>query len=85
VLPLAEDPNLASTKALLKRQGFYSINGGILITLASKRQSASDQLSMRTLIPNARMTVVEGPSHETYVDEPEECITAFLKFIRSVG
>jgi hypothetical protein len=25
--------------------------------------------------------VVEGPGHEIYVDEPEECISAFLKFL----
>jgi len=44
----------------------------------------SDQLSMRTLIPHSRITVVEGPGHEIYVDEPEECISAFLKFLRSL-
>jgi pimeloyl-ACP methyl ester carboxylesterase len=45
----------------------------------------TDQLSMRTLIPNSRLTVVEGPGHEIYVDEPEECMRAFLKFARSLG
>jgi pimeloyl-ACP methyl ester carboxylesterase len=45
----------------------------------------ADQISMRTLIPNARITLVEGPGHEIYVDEPEECINAFLKFLRSLG
>jgi pimeloyl-ACP methyl ester carboxylesterase len=43
----------------------------------------TDQISMRTLIPNARITVIEGPGHEIYVDEPEECINAFLKFLRA--
>jgi pimeloyl-ACP methyl ester carboxylesterase len=40
---------------------------------------------MRTMIPHARIAVVEGPGHEIYVDEPEECINAFLKFLRSLG
>jgi hypothetical protein len=31
------------------------------------------------------MTVIEGPSHEVYVDEPEECTNVFLKFLRSLG
>jgi hypothetical protein len=29
----------------------------------------TDQISMRTSIPNARIAVIEGPGHETYVDE----------------
>jgi len=29
--------------------------------------------------------VIEGPSHEVYVDEPEECINTFLTFLRSLG
>jgi pimeloyl-ACP methyl ester carboxylesterase len=57
----------------------------ILAPTHSPLTPLSDQLSMRTLIPNACITVIEGPSHETYVDDPDTCITAFLKFIRSVG
>jgi pimeloyl-ACP methyl ester carboxylesterase len=45
----------------------------------------SDQIAMRTLIPKARIAVVEGPGHEIYVDEPEECISALLKFLRSLN
>jgi len=45
----------------------------------------SDQLTIRTSIPNARMAVVEGPGHEIYVDEPEECISAFLKFLKTLS
>ncbi|HJU09831.1 MAG TPA: alpha/beta hydrolase [Candidatus Binataceae bacterium] len=40
-----------------------------------------DQLTIRNSIPNARFTVVEGPGHEIYVDEPEECINAVQKFL----
>jgi pimeloyl-ACP methyl ester carboxylesterase len=56
----------------------------ILAPARSPITPLSDQLSMRTLIPNARLTVVEGPGHEIYVDEPEECIGAYLKFLRSL-
>ena len=45
----------------------------------------SDQLSIRNSIPNARMAVIEGPGHEIYVDEPEECINAFLKFLNTMA
>lgn len=44
----------------------------------------SDQLTIRNSIPNARMAVIEGPGHEIYVDEPEECISAFLKFLKTL-
>ncbi len=43
------------------------------------------QISMRPLIPDSRITVVEGPGHEIYVDRPEECISAFLKFLHSLN
>jgi pimeloyl-ACP methyl ester carboxylesterase len=56
----------------------------ILAPARSPITPLSDQLTMRTLIPNARMAVVEGPGHEVYVDEPEECINALLKFLRSL-
>lgn len=45
----------------------------------------SDQLTIRNSIPNARMAVVEGPGHEIYVDEPEECIGTFLKFLKALS
>jgi pimeloyl-ACP methyl ester carboxylesterase len=45
----------------------------------------ADQLSMRTGIPNSRITVVEGLGHEIYVDEPEECLNAFRNFLSSLS
>jgi pimeloyl-ACP methyl ester carboxylesterase len=57
----------------------------ILAPARSPITSLADQITMRTLIPNARITVVEGPGHEIYVDEPEECISAFLQFLRSLA
>jgi pimeloyl-ACP methyl ester carboxylesterase len=44
----------------------------------------ADQLSMRTGIPNARITVVEGPGHEIYVDEPQQCLQAVQNFLGSL-
>lgn len=44
----------------------------------------SNQLSIRNSIPNARMAVIEAPGHEIYVEEPEECLRAFLKFLNTL-
>ena len=57
----------------------------ILAPARSPLTPLTDQITMRTLIPNARIAVVEGSGHESYVDEPEECINALLKFLRSLG
>jgi len=57
----------------------------ILAPARSPITPLSDQITMRTLIPNARIAVVEGPGHEIYVDEPEECLNALRKFLRSLG
>jgi len=40
---------------------------------------------IRDSIPGARVAVVEGRGHEIYVDDPDACIAAILKFIRSQG
>lgn len=42
-------------------------------------------MKVRDAIPGARIAVIEGRGHEIYVDEPEECIHALLKFLRSLG
>jgi pimeloyl-ACP methyl ester carboxylesterase len=46
--------------------------------------SLADQLTIRNLIPDARLAVIEGPGHEIYVDEPEQCISALLRFLGSL-
>ena len=46
--------------------------------------SLADQITIRNSIPDARIAVVEGPGHEIYVDEPEQCISALLRFLRSL-
>ena len=35
-------------------------------------------------IPGAQMAVIDGRGHELDVDEPEACIAALLKFLRSL-
>jgi pimeloyl-ACP methyl ester carboxylesterase len=46
--------------------------------------SLADQLTIRNLIPDARLAVIEGPGHEIYVDKPEQCISALLRFLGSL-
>jgi pimeloyl-ACP methyl ester carboxylesterase len=46
--------------------------------------SLADQITIRNSIPDARISVVESPGHETYVDEPEQCISALLRFLGSL-
>jgi pimeloyl-ACP methyl ester carboxylesterase len=56
------------------------------LVLAPARSPAtplSEQVMIRDSIPGARIAVVEGRSHEIYVDDPEACISALLKFLRS--
>ena len=57
----------------------------ILAPTRSPITPLTDQIAMRTSIPNARIAVIEGPGHEVYVDEPEECIGALLKFLGSLS
>ena len=57
----------------------------ILAPSRSPITSLSDQIKMRTLIPNAHIAVIEGPGHEIYVDRAEECIDAFLNFMRTLN
>jgi pimeloyl-ACP methyl ester carboxylesterase len=70
----------ADTTPLLPQIGVPTL---ILAPARSPITPLSDQLSMRTLIPGARIAVIEGPGHEIYVDEPKECIRAFMTFLRS--
>jgi pimeloyl-ACP methyl ester carboxylesterase len=46
--------------------------------------SLADQLTIRNSIPDARIAVVEGSGHEIYVDEPEQCISALLRFLQTL-
>ncbi len=44
------------------------------------RHPLSERVMIRDTIPGAHIAVVEGRSHEIYVDYPEACISALLKF-----
>ena len=53
----------------------------VLAPSRSPLTSLSDQLTIRNSIPDARIAVIEGPGHEIYVDEAQQCIGAFLHFL----
>ncbi len=58
------------------------------LVLAPARSAFSplaEQVGVRDAIPGARIAVIEGRGHEIYVDEPEGCTNALLKFLRSLG
>ncbi len=42
-----------------------------------------ESVELLNLLPNGHIALVENDSHEAYVDQPEECIRAFLKFIQA--
>jgi len=44
----------------------------------------SEQVIIRDAIAGARIAVIEGRGHEIYVDDPESCIAALLKFLQSL-
>jgi pimeloyl-ACP methyl ester carboxylesterase len=43
-----------------------------------------EQVKVRDTIPGAQMAVIDGRGHELYVDEPEACTAALVKFLRSL-
>jgi pimeloyl-ACP methyl ester carboxylesterase len=52
----------------------------ILAPAASPLTPLSDQLLLRTMIPNAEIEIFEGRGHNIYNDEPERCINRMLRF-----
>ena len=57
------------------------------LLLAPARSSFTplhEQVKVRDTIPGAQIAVIDGRGHEIYVDEPEACTTALLKFLRSL-
>ncbi len=55
----------------------------VLAPARSPLTPMTEQVMIRDSIPGARIAVVEGRGHEIYVDDPDACIAAILKFIRS--
>jgi pimeloyl-ACP methyl ester carboxylesterase len=53
----------------------------VLAPATSPITPLSEQVMIRDSIPGARIAVIEGRSHEIYVDDPEACISALLKFL----
>ena len=56
----------------------------ILAPAKSPISPLEEQVKMRKTIPNARIVTVEGAWHEIYFDDPKACISALLRFIRSL-
>jgi len=52
----------------------------VLAPATSPVTPLSERVMIRDTIPGAHIAVVEGRSHEIYVDYPEACISALLKF-----
>ena len=44
-----------------------------------------DQVRLRDSLPNGQIVIVDGPTHEVYVDRPNECIEAWAGFVRSIS
>lgn len=45
----------------------------------------TEQVLIRDSIPGARIVVIDGRGHEIYVDDPEGCTSAAMKFWRSLS
>ncbi len=56
----------------------------ILAPARSPITPLTEQVLMRDTIPEARIAVIEGRGHEIYVDDPEACTSALLKFLHSL-
>jgi pimeloyl-ACP methyl ester carboxylesterase len=53
----------------------------ILAPTHSPLTSLADQQRIESLLPNARMRVIDGPTHEIYVDRADACIEAVSEFL----
>lgn len=56
----------------------------ILAPSQSPLTPLSDQLLLRTTIPDAQIEVFEGRGHTVYQDEPDRCVARLLRFIDQV-
>jgi pimeloyl-ACP methyl ester carboxylesterase len=57
----------------------------VLAPASSSISPLSGQVAMREAIPDARLAVVESPSHEIYVDRADECIAALVRFLDEIA
>ncbi|HKV54197.1 MAG TPA: alpha/beta hydrolase [Candidatus Binataceae bacterium] len=56
----------------------------VLAPARSPISPLSEQVMIRDSIPGARIAVIEGRGHEIYVDDPDACIDAILRFVQAV-
>ena len=80
--------NLARLAATVNVEPLLPEVGVPTLILAPARSPIApldEQARMRRTIPNAQIVTVEGSWHEIYFDDPEACLSALLKFLRSVS
>jgi pimeloyl-ACP methyl ester carboxylesterase len=53
----------------------------VLAPARSPVTSLADQLTMAAALPDARITIIDGPGHEIQVDRRDECVAAVLGFL----
>lgn len=54
----------------------------ILAPTHSAATPLAEQVAMRDAIPGASFSAIETPSHEIYVEEPEQCVAALRAFLQ---
>ena len=81
-LPLyAPEANWDKTTDLL---GSLTIPTLVLAPTNSPLTPLEDQVWIRDTIPNARIAIIDGPTHEIYVDCPLDCLDAVGDFLASL-
>ena len=57
----------------------------VLAPTKSPLTPLDDQVWIRDMIPNARIAIIDGPTHEVYVDSANECLDAVGAFLASIS
>jgi pimeloyl-ACP methyl ester carboxylesterase len=79
--------NLARLAAVVNVESLLpdvSVPTLVLAPAQSLISPLEEQMKIRRTIPDARIVVVDGSWHEIYLDDPDTCISALLKFLRSL-
>ena len=56
----------------------------ILAPMRSAATSVEEQKSIQARIPGAELELIDASGHEIYVEKPEACQVAFLRFVQSL-
>lgn len=57
----------------------------ILAPMRSAATTIEDQKNIQARIPGSKLVFIDAPGHEIYVQEPEACQEAFLKFLETLA